>query len=195
MINQMRFQTMIIGMFIILLSSSGCQAINAMTFNPTPTLNPTYTPYPTYTLYPTYTPLPPTETPLPKLWTVKVLSAVKSLTFGTWYFPTTQPGEYLIATIEYTFNGQEPIQFSPQSLVLLDPEGSTYPGSALTVTNYQAEDSNVVNNFTAESPILTYIRPGQTKIERFGWALRVFPDTKFILLFPQTEPIDVIVNN
>lgn len=195
MISQIRFQTIVIGLLIILLSSSGCQVINAMTFSATPTLNPTYTPYPTYTLYPTYTPLPPTETPLPKLWTVKVLSAVKSLTFGTWYFAASQNTEYLIATIEYTYNGQEPIQFSPQSLVLLDPEGSTYPGSALTVTNYQAENSNIVNNFTAESPILTYIRPGQTKIERFGWALIVFPDTKFILLFPQTEPIVVNVTN
>ena len=155
----------------------------------------TATPYPTLTPYPTYTPNPPTATPIPPRWDVKILSAIKSKSFGEWYYADDVKSEYIIVTIEYTYRGDTTTQFSPQSVVLLFPDGSSWPGYALSATDYQPENNSKVTNFYNQGPVLTYIRPGQTKVEKFGWGLTINSDTKYRLLFPEMEPIDITIED
>ena len=155
----------------------------------------TATPYPTLTPYPTYTPNPPTATTIPPRWDVKILSAIKSKSFGEWYYADDVKSEYIIVTIEYTYRGDTTTQFSPQSVVLLFPDGSSWPGYALSATDYQPENNSKVTNFYNQGPVLTYIRPGQTKVEKFGWGLTINSDTKYRLLFPEMEPIDITIED
>jgi len=155
----------------------------------------TATPYPTLTPYPTYTPNPPTATPIPARWDVKVLSAIKSKSFGEWYYAEDLKSEYIIVTLEYTYRGERTTSFSPQTVILLFPDGSSWPGYALSATDYQPENSNKVTNFYNQGPILNYIKPGQTKVEKFGWGLTINSDKKFFLLFPETKPIDIKIED
>lgn len=155
----------------------------------------TATPYPTLTPYPTYTPNPSTATPVPARWEVKVVSAVKSKSFGEWYYADDVKSEYIIVTLEYTYRGDQTVPFSPQTVVLLFPDGSSWPGYALSATDYQPENTSKVTNFYNQGPILNYIKPGQTKVEKFGWGLTITSDTEYRLLFPETEPIDVKIGN
>jgi hypothetical protein len=182
----------VVGLAFLLLTISAIACSSAQFF-PTATPYPTFTPYPTLAPYPTYTPNPPTMTPVPENWSVKVMSAIKSRTFGEWFYEESVNGEYVIITIEYTYLGRETTGFSPQSVVLLFPDDSSWPGYALAATDYQSENNNKVMNFFNQGPILTYIKPGQTKIEKFGWGLTVSTDTKYRLLFPETKPIDITI--
>ena len=212
--NRPNIQLAILALMIILFSTSGCGGFNALpfiatktpypTYTPYPTVTPyptitdypTYTPYPTFTEVPTYTPAPPTATPIPALWNVKVISVEKSLNFGNLIFTKAQNSEFLIITIEYTNMGQNRTDFSPMSVLLLFPDGSSYPGGAYTVYDYQSESSNKVTNFITEEPIINYLNPGETRREKFAWVMWTGNvDKKFLLLFPETKPIDVIVPN
>jgi len=196
MSSRKKLHTMIFGLLVVMFSTIGCAVFNTLPIVATATPYPTYMPYPTYTPYPTFTPPPPTVTPVPEHWSVKVMSAIKAPTFGDWLYPEDQNAEFVIITIEYTYMGQDTTEFSPQSLVLLFPDGSSHPGAAFTATNYQSDGATTVKNLTTESSlILTYIRPGQTKIESFGWGLISTGDTKYRLLFPETKPIDIVVDN
>ena len=120
-----------------------------------------------------------------------MISATKDLTFGTWYFTETQKSEFLIVTIEYTYNGEGTAEFSPESVVIVFPEGSTYPGFAMAATNYQAEGSNIVANFMNDGPVLTYVKHNQTRRDKFGWGISTVGDTQYQLLFPDTAPIEI----
>jgi hypothetical protein len=176
---------------LLIFSTLACSSGSLFT---TPTPFPTFTPYPTLTAYPTYTPLPPTITPQPKTWDVKILSAIKSRNFGEWYYEESVKSEYIILTIEYTYNGKKTMEFSPQSVVLVFPEGSIWPGYALGATDYQPENTSKVTNFYTQGPIMTYIKPGQTKVEKFAWGLTTNTDTKLRLIFPEAEPIDFLID-
>jgi hypothetical protein len=103
--------------------------------------------------------------------------------------------EYVIVTIEYTYLGRETTEFSPQSVVLLFPDNSSWPGYALAATDYQSESNNKVMNFFNQGSILTYIKPGETKIEKVGWGVGISTDTHYRLFFPETEPIDITIEN
>jgi hypothetical protein len=189
-----RLQTVIFDLLFVMFSTSGCAVLNALPFMATAT------PYPTYTPYPTFTPPSPTVTLVPERWSVKVISTVMARGFGVLYFTDEQKAEFLIITIEYTYLGQKTTEFSPMSVVLLFPAGSTYPGGAIATTFYQSESNSTVTNFTTEAPILTYIKPGQTKIEKFGWGLTSdgnthYAGTKLRLLFPETKSIDITIGN
>ena len=186
--HRARLQAMTFRLLIVMFITMGC-ATSTLPFIATAT------PYPTYTPYPTFTPLPPTATPVPDRWKVKVISAVKAQTFGEWFFEESLKAEYIIITIEYTYMGQETTEFSPQSVVLLLPEGSTWPGYAVAATEYQAENNIKVTDFFNQGPIITFMRPGQTKIEKFGWGFTASADKKYRLLFPETEPIDITISN
>jgi len=176
-------RTIIFGLLLVFFSTIGCATFETLPF------------ISTATPYPTYTPAPPTSTPIPERWSVKVISAIKALTFGDRYYTEDQKSEFLIITIEYTYNGQDTTEFSPQSVILLFPDNSSYPGAAFAATDYQAEGYSTVTDFATQAPILAFIRPGQTKTEKFGWGLPSIADTKYRLLFPETKPIDITVDN
>jgi len=185
-----RSRTVIFGLLIVMVFSTiGCATINTLPFIATAT------PYPTYTPFPTFTPPPPTATPVPERWSVKVISTTKAQTFGNWFLTEDKKAEIIIVTIEYTYMGQEMTEFYPMSVVLLFPDGSTYPGFGITAFYYQPESNVNVRNFMKEGATLTFIKPGQTKTEKFGWELLSSGDLKFRILFPETKPIDITIEN
>lgn len=172
----------------ILFFTIACLSTNSVPFISTAT------PYPTNTPFPTYTQAPPTFTPIPQRWTVRIISAVKSLSFGEYFYSEEDESEFVILTIEYSYMGQDTIPFYPGSLVLVYPEGSLYPGWSLNSYSYQAENSAIVNDMYNDAPIITYISPGQTKIEKFGFQMSSDEETHYILVFPEVEPIDFTIN-
>jgi hypothetical protein len=181
---------------LVLISTCGCSSINSLPFISSQTPLPTYTLYPTYTSYPTYTPAPPTATPIPEKWIVKVLSSTQALNCGNGFaYKASDKSKYVELTIQYTYNGQDTIEFFPGSLELLYPDGTKYPGSVLFTYDYQPENSNTFLDFYNSAPIMTFIKPGQTKIEKWCWATSDLVDTKYLLLFPEIEPIDVTAND
>jgi hypothetical protein len=209
--RRIQFQTLLLGLLILAILTSGCSAYKKLPFfstatpyptntpyptttpYPTATAYPTLTPFPTFTPYPTFTP-PPTQVPVMYNWDVKVLSVTKSLTFGTWYYDTSQNSEFIIMTIEYTNKGQETITFYPMSVVLVFPENSTFPGASLAASLYQPEGSTIVRSFDNDGPVISYISPGQTKTDQFAWAVAALTDNHYKLLFPGMDPIDLTAN-
>lgn len=180
-------KTLLFAFLVVFLITASCEASSAIPFLATAT------PYPTYTPLPTFTPLPPTATPVPERWSMKVISAVKAQKFGEWFFEEGGPAsEFILLTVEYTYHGDVAIDFYPMSVELLFPQGSYFPGLALAAGYYQPENSIVVMNF-ANAPVLTTIKPGQTKVEKFGWAIFSHGDTRFVLLFPEADPVEINV--
>src|SRR3972149_11511114 len=149
-------------LFLALFSSSGCSVVDAFPLPPPLPPYPTLTPYPTDTPFPTPTLSPPTATPIADQWEVKIISATKSLVFGGLLYTETMNMEFLIVTIEYTNLRQETIEFHPGSLVLVYPDGSSYPGYSQIVNVSQAEGASVVIDLVKEIPPIIYAKPGQT---------------------------------
>jgi hypothetical protein len=125
-------------------------------------------------------------------WEARIISTEKTLDFGGWTYEESDNAEFLVVTIEYTNISDEIQPFWPQSVLLLYPEGSSYPGIAQTVSDYQVENSNFVTNFAKQNPILSYINPQETKTDKFGWEIYMLDDTKFQILFPESKPIEII---
>ena len=196
---------MVIFLFIGMLFISGCAGIRSLPFLATATSYPTNTPYPTYTKFPTYTrvptytlvppytPLPPTTTPIPDTWTVKVISAEKSLTFGNFSFTANDKAEFIIVTIQYTYNGYISTAFWPMTVVLRDWFTLGY---AMVPLYYQPEELNTVISFMNNNKLIAVnALEGVSRTERFGWALNPMGHTHFTLYFPETKPIDIVVDN
>jgi hypothetical protein len=175
----------VLSLLVLALGGSACQLPVSLPFLQTSTPQPTYTPYPTYT------PPPPAA-----LWEVEVLSAIRSDTFGDLYYEASTNTVFLILTIQYTWLGEETTQFFPMSVVLLQPEDSSYPGGAYTAAFYQPENTTAVQNFITTRPPIVYILPGETRIEKFSWSLSVDgTDTRLQLLFPETLPLDFVISS
>jgi hypothetical protein len=152
---------------------------------------PTYTPYPTLTFAATFTPYPVMEDDNPPKWEISVVNVEKARSFGIWEYKETDNAEFLILTISYTNITNEKQAFAPQSLLLLFPEGTSYPGSAMQVSEYQKHGSSQVVSFKATGAFFEYIDPGETRLEKFGWELLQLNDTGYKLLFPETKAIDI----
>ncbi len=184
MTSRPKLQMTSFALLIVFFATIGCSVSSAVP------LGATATPLPTYTPHPSLTPASTLTAPVADRWKVEILSATKSLKFGTWAYDKEQKAEFLIVTVRYTYLGQEPIEFSPQSIVLLFPNTSSDPGVALAVGYYQPEGVGAVINFGTQSPGLVLTKPGQTKTERLGWSLFSSKDTAYRLFFPETRSID-----
>ena len=185
-----KFRSVLLCFLVIFPLTAGCSAFKSLPFFST------QTPYPNlYSLSNLYPPSRPTPTPIPSRWSVEVTSVTFSLAFGGWQYDTDQNAHFLIVTIQYTYQGSEATSFSPESVVLLLSEDTANAGIALATGFYQPEGNTVVTNFSSGTPVLLTLSPGQTKTESFGWALTITGDTHFKILFPETNAIDLVVEN
>jgi hypothetical protein len=174
MSNRSKVIPFILAVLILTLGGSGCQMPGGLEFLQDSTPYPTYTPYPS-----------------PERWDVQVLSATRSTSFGDLYYEDSTNTTFYIVTIQYTYLGKDTAQFFPMSVLLLFPENSSYAGGAYTVGFYQPEDTTAVQNFINVQPPIIFMQPGETRIEKFAWGfLTTMADTRFKILFPETEPID-----
>jgi hypothetical protein len=141
----------------------------------------------TATPYPTYTPFPPTATPKPDLWSVKVNSVTTAGEFGT-YSPTDENMRFIILSIEYTYRGEEAVAFFPESLVLTDMTGM-HIGWSRTPSLYQGDGNTNIILFTSDT-VMSQISPGKTVNDIFVW---IFPKdrSKFQLFFPESKALEI----
>lgn len=164
------------------------------TATPYPTLTPypTVTPYPTNTPFPTYTPLPSTATPVPPAWNVKLTSVTTNTQFGD--YEVTDKGtktQFIIITLEYTYQGQERVTFSPESVVLAYTGQEGFTGWAKLPTLYRPDDSSNDIDFDTAAQA-KYLSTGANHTDVFVWQFN--KDYKeFMLYFPGTDVIEITV--
>lgn len=184
-------------LILIALSTSSCGGVNVSlgtTATPIPTYTsvPTYTPPPTYTPFPTYTPLPPTATIEPERWDVKMISAEGTREYGTFYIEGEGLTRMIVLTIEYTYTGTGRAEFSPESVVLVYSGTRGFTGWSETPSLYQSEDTSQITDFSEESLVIR-VDSGETRTDTFVW--QFFKEyTDFWLLFPESNAIDVIID-
>jgi hypothetical protein len=185
-----RIPRIVLLLLIVTALTSGCGAIMQV-INPA-----TATPYPTNTPYPTATPYPEKIAGMATsdIWKVKIISAERSLKFEDWYFAEGTGGEYILVTVEFTNMSSKTAQHYPKAVELLYANNPTYPGEALRANVYKTEYGDYYN-FTENAPLITYVNPGQTKIETFGWEIVADGHKDFMLLFPGVDLIDFTVDN
>jgi len=176
------------------ISSCGVNLSFGTTATPMPTYTsvPTYTPLPTYTPFPTYTPLPPTATIESERWDVKVISAEGAREYGTFYVEGEGLTRMIVLTIEYTYTGTGRAEFSPESAVLVYSGTIGFTGWSKTPILYQSEDTSQITDFSEESLVIR-VDAGETRTDTFVWVFGA-DYTDFWLLFPESDAIDVSIN-
>lgn len=166
-----------------------CSATNNLPFIATAT------PYATYTPYPTYTPAAPTATPIAPRWSVRVLQVIHAPSFGDLIYKKADGYDFLVVTLTYTYTGQYTVRFYPSSLVLMYPEGSWYAGFSSLVHAYEDREKQQVFDFYEGPATFVLLNRGETRTDRFAWTIPAGGESRYKLLFPELEPIELRLEN
>lgn len=79
-------------------------------------------------------------------------------------------------------------------MALCFPEGSDYPAWVILASYYQPEGRSEVQNFLETLPPILYTRPGQTRVDKYGFGIEIKGDQKFLLQFPGVPAIAIEVD-